>query len=240
MLRIGVCDDLPVFVEKLTEDIESWACRRQVNVQLKKFARGEEVLFDQEAAGDFAAVFMDVELEGINGMETAVKLRERNRLMSIVFVSQYERYFKQMFQVYPCQFIEKPIAREKVYDVLDKIVKEHQIFYESFIFKYKRKTVNITLGGVLYFASERRVIKILMENGREYVFYEKMDALERMLEGYSNRFIRIHQSYLVNGRQIEQFFPSRVMMRNGDVLPISRDKKDKMLLFYMSLMEEEC
>ncbi len=240
MLRIAVCDDLPVCVEKLTEVIESWACQRQVNVQLKKFAKGEEVLFDQEAAGDFTAVFVDVELEGIDGMETAARLRERNRLLSVVFVSQYERYFKQMFQVYPCQFIEKPVAQEKVYDVLDKIVREQRVFHESFLFKSNRKTVNISLGEVLYFASEKRVIKIRMESGREYTFYEKLDRLEKILEGYSSQFIRIHQSYLVNGRQIEQFFPSRVMVRNGDVLPVSRDKKEKMLQFYISFMEEEC
>lgn len=240
MLRIAVCDDLPVCVEKLTGAIESWACQRQVNVQLKKFARGEEVLFDQEAAGDFTAVFMDVELEGMDGMETAARLREKNSLLSVVFVSQYEGYFKQMFQVYPCQFIEKPVAQEKVYDVLDKIVREQRVSHESFLFRSNRKTVNISLGEVLYFASEKRIIKIRMKSGREYAFYEKLDQLEQTLEDYSNQFIRIHQSYLINGRQIEQFFHSRVMMRNGDVLPVSRDKKGRLMQFYISFMEEEC
>lgn len=238
MLRIAVCDDMSVCLEKLAGDIEIWAGQRRFNVQLEKFTSGEEVLFEQETAGDFAAVFMDIELAGIDGMETALKLREKNRLTSIVFVSQYEQYFKQMFRLYPVQYLEKPVARRKVFEVLDQIVEEHKLFYESFFFKYNRRTFNIPLYRVLYFVSERRLIRILMEDGREYVFYEKMDSLERFLTDYSSRFIRIHQSYLVNSRQIEQYFPRHVTLCNGDVLPISRDKKEEIMQFYVGLLEE--
>ena len=83
------------------------------------------------------------------------------------------------------------------------------------------------------------MIRILMENDKEYVFYEKLDDLERILADYNNRFIRIHQSYLVNGRQIEQYLPGYVVMRNGDVLPVSRDKKGKITAFYMDFIEEK-
>lgn len=239
MLRIAVCDDVPHYVEMLAGDIEAWAGQRRFNVQLEKFASGEEVLFEQEMAGDFTAVFMDIELDGMDGMETAMKLRERNRMVSIVFVSQYEQYFKQMFQVYPFQFIEKPVSRRKVNEVLDQIVEEHRIFYESFFFKYNRRLFHIALGEVLYFVSERRVIRIRMEHDKEYVFYEKLDALEKEIAGYNNRFIRIHKSYLVNGRQIEQYLPGQVMMRNGDLLPVSRDKKGKMMEYYVELLAEK-
>lgn len=239
MLRIAVCDDIPICVDMLADGIKAWADERQLNVQIEKFASGEEVLCGQEAAGDYAAVFMDIELDGIDGMETAMKLMERNRMVSIVFVSQYEQYFKQMFKIYPFRYIEKPVSRQKVWEVLDQIVEEHRLFYESFFFKYNRRNFHIALGEVFYFVSEKRVIRILMENDKEYVFYEKLDDLERILADYNNRFIRIHQSYLVNGRQIEQYLPGYVVMRNGDVLPVSRDKKGKITAFYMDFIEEK-
>ncbi|MDE5909721.1 MAG: LytTR family DNA-binding domain-containing protein [Lachnospiraceae bacterium] len=240
MLRIAVCDDIPIYVDMLADGIEAWADEKHFNVQLEKFASGEEVLFGQEAAGDYAVVFMDIELEGIDGMETAMKLRERNRMVSIVFVSQYEQYFKQMFKIYPFRYIEKPVSKQKVGEVLDQIVEEHRLFYESFFFQYNRRNFHIALGEVFYFVSERRVIRILMENDKEYVFYEKLDDLEKILADYNNRFIRIHQSYLVNGRQIEQYLPGYVVMRNGDTLPVSRDKKGKITEFYMDFLEEKC
>lgn len=237
MLRIAVCDDIPYYVEKMADMIESWAEERRIDVQLKKFMSGEEVLFDLEGEGSFAAVFMDIELGGIDGMEAALKVREQNRIVSIVFVSQHEKYFKQMFRVYPFQYIEKPLSSQKVHEVMDKIVLEHKLFYESFFFRYKRITFNITLWEVLYFVSDKRRIRILLEKGREYVFYEKLDALERKLSYYNNCFIRIHQSYLVNDRHVEEFHPRYVVMRNGDELPVSREKRCEIGRLHMKVMD---
>lgn len=236
MIRIGVCDDASCCVERLAESINDWADLRNISVQLLKFRSGEEVLFDLEDQGDFAAVFMDIELDGMNGMETALKLREENRLVSIVFVSQYEQYLKEMFRVYPFQFVEKPVSRQKVYKVLDQIVEEQRFFNESFIFRYNRKTFNIDLKQVLYFVSEKRIIRVLMEKGREQVFYGKLDELEEILSGYNHHFLRIHKSYLVNQRQIEQYHSKNIVMRNGDVLAVSRGKRSMVCQQHMKLL----
>lgn len=237
MIRVGVCDDVQIYVEALSGCIEDWAEIRNVHVQLEKFRSGEEVLLDLEQQGDFAAVFLDIEMNGINGIKTAVKLREKNRLVSIVFVSGYEQYFKEMFKVYPFLFIEKPISGQKVFQVLDQIVEEQMLFNESFTFRYNRTTFNIDLRRVLYFASEKRMIRVLMEDGREHVFYEKLDELEKILEEYNHHFVRIHQSFLVNERQIEQYHSRSIVMRNGDVLAVSRDKRNMIIELHVKLLE---
>lgn len=232
MLRIAVCDDALYYREKLTEYIEAWAAFQCLNVQIERFESGEEVLFDIEQRGDFSAVFMDVELSGMNGVEAAIQIRKQSRLVSIVFVSGYEKYFKQMFAAEPCYYVEKPVARLKVFDVLNRIVEEHRIFFESFVFNYNRVTFNVPLREVLYFASDRRMIKIHMEQGREFTFYKKLGALEEELACCNHHFVRIHQSYLINDRQIEQLYPKRVIMSNGDELPISRERKEAANRFF--------
>lgn len=98
MIRIGVCDDVSCYVETLGNFVMDWAKMRKINVKLEKFRSGEEVLLNLEAKGDFAVVFMDIELDGINGMETALKLRKADRFVSIVFVSGHEHYFKRCFR----------------------------------------------------------------------------------------------------------------------------------------------
>ncbi|MDE6203530.1 MAG: LytTR family DNA-binding domain-containing protein [Lachnospiraceae bacterium] len=227
MLRIAVCDDIPRYMEELADIIGSWSDVRGIHVQLKKFVSGEDLLFDLECAGDFAAVFMDIELSGIDGTETAVRLRRQSSVVSVVFVSQYEneRYLKQMCRIYPFLYMEKPVSRKKAYEVLDQIMEDHKVKYESYFFKYKHRTFNITLGEVLYFASEKRKVRVYLESGREYVFYAKLDVLEDVFSDYSNRFIRIHQSFLVNERHVEEFHPRYVVMRNGEMLPVSRERR---------------
>ncbi|MDD6492053.1 MAG: LytTR family DNA-binding domain-containing protein [Firmicutes bacterium] len=240
MIRIGLCDDVSVFVERLAEIVEDWAEKRLIRVKLESFQSGEEMVIAQEQQGDFLIAFIDVELKGMNGVETALKLRESNRMVDIVFVSQYDRYFRQMFAVYPCRFMEKPISVQKVFGMLDQIVEEQKLYHECFSFKHDRITFNIDLGQVLYFASEKRMIRILMENGREHAFYEKMDELEEILNGYNNQFLRIHQSYLVNGRQIEQYHPRHVIMRNGDMLSVSRGRRRAVCKFHMEQFKAGC
>ena len=124
--------------------------------------------------------------------------------------------------------------------VLDQIIEEQEFFNESFAFRYNRITFNIDLKRVIYFASEKRRIRILMEDGREHVFYEKLDELEEMLSGYNHHFLRIHKSYLVNERQIEQYHSKNVVMRNGDVLAVSREKRSMVCQLHMKLLAEKC
>lgn len=240
MVRIGICDDAGWQVENLAENIMNWAEARKTNVKLEKFRSGEEVLFDLEEQGDFAAVFMDIELDGINGMEAALRLRKENRLVSIVFVSQHERYWKESIQIYPSQFLEKPVSRQRIYEVLDQIMEEQKLYNESFCFRYNRITFSIELKRVLYFTSEKRIIRILMEDGREHIFYEKLDELEMELSEYNHNFMRIHKSYLVNERQIEQYHHKKIVMRNGDVLAVSREKREMVARSHMKLLAEKC
>ena len=234
-MRIAVCDDVPVYVEQLKRYIERWSAVRGVKARLTAFKNGEEVLFDLETEGDFAAVFMDVRLYGMDGMEVAARIREQNPRVSIVFISQYREFFHDMFRVYPFQYIEKPITQQKVYEALDKILDEQRFSYESFSFRYNRKTYNISLCQVLYFVSDRRRIRIIMEDGREMIFYEKLDELEKKLSAYNHHFLRIHQSYLVNERQIEEFSPDQVKMRGGKMLSVSREKRSRVRQFCMGL-----
>lgn len=230
-----MCDDVPVFVERLAEYIEMWAGLQHLNVQIKRFTSGEEVVFAQEDTGDFAAVFMDIALSGMNGMEAVAKIREKNSLVSIVFVTQYEEYLKQIIRIYPCQYIDKPASQEKVFEAMDKIAREHKLSYETYTLKYNRMTANIVLEEILYFTSEKRKIKVLLENGQNYFFYKKLNEVEKTLSCYNHQFFRIHQSYLVNFRLIKEYHPGHIIMHNGDRLPVSRFRRESVKLFKMGL-----
>lgn len=226
MLRIAVCDDAAFCREALAECIRAWAGLHGVRVQIEKYRSGEEVLLGIEQTGDFAVVFMDIELGGIDGIDAAVRIKELCGPVHFVFVTGHEEYFCEMFSVHPILYVPKPIARLKVFDVLDKIVEDQRIFFESFPVKYNRKTVNIPLGEVFYFESEKRRIKSFLERGRQYVFYQSMNMLEEELSLCNHNFVRTHQSYLVNARQIEQFNSKRLRMHNGADVPVSRGRRE--------------
>lgn len=225
-MRIAVCCDVPKYVKRIKKYTERWSLGRGIQIQLVAFRNGEEVLFGLEAEGDFSAVFMDIRLYETHVIEEAVRIREQNPQASIVLISQRRQYPDEMSRLYPYQYINKPIREQEIYEVLDKVVDEQRTTFETFSFQYNRMNHNITLRQVLYFVSDRRKIWIMMDDGRKLVFYGKMDLLEKRLSDYNHYFVRTHQSYLVNERQIESFLNDQIQMRNGELLPVSRKKRN--------------
>ena len=231
MVRIAICDDKDLHTRMLAGMICCWAKEKYLKLQLEIFRSGEEILCATEENGSFFVVFMDIRLKGLSGIETARRLRQMDRYVNIVFVSQYDGYFRQMFEIYPCYYIEKPISEKKLVAILERIMEEHKYIYAIYPFCYRRRNYRIFLRKVLYFCSERRKIRIMTEGETEYFFYKKLDVVEQQLKEYEVDFIRIHQSFLVNGRQVEQFYSDHVMMSNGERLAVSRERRENVNCF---------
>ena len=237
MLRIAVCDDTAACADYVEETVKSWAEKRCLNVQTEKMRSGEEMLEAIEQTGYYDIIFMDIDLKSrMNGLETAEKIREKDWHTCLIFISQYDNYLREVFRVQPFYYLQKPVPGKQIFKILDTAVERYRYLNEIYVFRYKGKTYSISLKDVLYFTSDKRIIRVKMTDGREYVFYETLDKLEFQLVRYMTRFLRIHKSYLVNGLQVEEYHPQQVMMRNRELLPISLDKRKTVGRFHMELL----
>lgn len=225
VIRIAVCGRLSAEAQKVERFVEDWALERNEPVQIRRFHTGEELLFETELSGAFSVVFLEMDLPGIGGVETAGRLRKNSRQVSIVFYAGEMRDFRELFPLSPVHFMECSINRRQVLERMDKVLKEQRFFYESFRFCYKHHAYQVNLREVLYFASDRRTVNILLETGKEYLMYGKLDEVEQRLRGSNLSFVRIHQSYLVNERYVEEYHHRMVRLKNRDVLPVSRRRK---------------
>lgn len=232
MLRIAVCDATPAKVERLAGYLNVWSRERKITTQLMCFQSGEEILFETEISGDFAVVFTGIELSGMNGIETARGIRQLNRLTGIVFIAERTQYLKEMMQIYPAQFVLGKVTRRKVFETMDRFWEERHYLQENFYFRFNHRSYIIDLWEVLYFTSEGRVVEILLETGRRYKVYTRLDTVEKSLSGRRICFIRIHQSYLVNSRHIEQYHRRMVRLKNSDELPVSRKRREEVVGLY--------
>lgn len=238
MLRIAVCDDMEAFGRRIAGVVKRWSMRRQVNVHLKQFFSGEELLADMEGTGYFDIVFMDIELgEGMNGLTAAAKVKEFCAHCCLIFLSQYD-YYKNAYQVHPFHYLDKASSNRKIMECLDQAEDMYRYLNESFAFRFGGISYSLLLKDILYFVSDKRVIRVCVENGSEFMFYGKLDELEQKLMSSRTRFVRIHQSFLINGRQVEQCHSCFLIMRNKEKLPISRKKRSAVMRFHMELLEK--
>lgn len=239
MLRIAICDDAKDYGERLAGIVEKWAVQRKLNIQLKKFISGEELLADIEETGYFDIVLLDIVFEcGIDGLTVAKRIKELYKHFCLIFISQYDSYYKEVFHIHPFQYLEKSSSEKKIIECLERAEKDFRYLNEIYVFRFKGMTYSIQLQDVLYFSSDKRVVRVLMKDGDEYIFYKKLDEIEEQIKKYNSIFLRIHKSYLVNGRQILQYHPKYVVVRNKDMLPVSTDKRNAVVRYHMDLLEK--
>ncbi len=237
MLRIAICEDEKEFADSLEKSLKNWEMKRGLNVSIRKFDHGTPLLYCINDNGMFDLIFMDVVMDKMNGLETAAKIRETDHITSIIFLSQYDEYFKQAYEVHPFHFLSKPVAQEELERVMDSFMEMKKQDVETFAFCINKSQYVIPLSEVLYFNSERRHINIICKD-RTYVFYGKLGEVQAEIEKKNCKFIRIHQSFLVNAKHIRTYHYETVVMENGETLAISRDKRKRMVDVHKMFLEE--
>lgn len=237
MMRIAICDDMPIVVHQLHSVLGELREKVDFPYQVDTFTDAEDFLKAREKDGEFDIVFLDVEIGDMNGIEVARTIRTENYDCVIIFISQYDKYYKAAFDVQPFHFLDKPIRREQLLNIL---VRAGQVINRGkrlFPFTYNRERCHIELNQIIYFVSEKRKVHLYTKS-EEYCFYDKLDDIEVRIHELNEEFIRIHQSYLVNPVYIKKFRPGCVVLWNDMELPVSVDKKREALKSYMESSEE--
>ena len=237
MLKIAICDDMKEFREDIDRRVQIWSAENGVNISVRKFDDGIPLLHCLNDNGMFDIIFLDVEMDESNGMEIAAQIREADYITAIVFVSQYEDYYKDAYDVHPFHFLSKPIKQSRIDEVMNTYVEMQKRNIETFSFCINKSMYTIWLSDILYFNSERRQVNIICREKR-YTIYGKLGEIEKQIEDKDCKFLRIHQSFLVNMRYIREYHYSEVVMSNGETLLISKENRKKMREIHMLLMEQ--
>lgn len=219
MLQIGICDDMSEVRLKLHVLLERLLEIKSVRCQIFEFSSGEGLLnWCSKHAGELDLVFLDIEMGGINGMETAKLLRKQDSNLQIVFVTGYTDYVFDGYSVSALGYIMKPAKAEQLEEVLQRAMGAlHQQEPEFFMCKNGESHYRIQKNTIDYFQSNGRQV-ICVADDHRYVFYAKLDQVENDVgEG----FVRIHQRYLVRAGAVGSIESSKLTV-NGETLPISR------------------
>ena len=98
---------------------------------------------NQEA--DYDAIFLDMEMGKLGGIETANKIRETDKYVIIVFVTSHTKYMKECFQCEPFRFLIKPINTDEINKVIKEIAIRLSQERKTFVFSEKRNIIRLFL-----------------------------------------------------------------------------------------------
>jgi DNA-binding LytR/AlgR family response regulator len=224
MLRIAICDDEEIICRQLEDMLFEIGNRINQEIETEIFYSGEELYRFLFRGSRYDIIFLDIELNQINGVEVGRRIRDelKDELTQIVYISCNEGYAMELFDVRPLNFIIKPLNKEKMQSVLTKAVK--LLDRENNFFEYKNGNVtfNIPLREILYFESCGRKVNMVLENEIK-TFYGKLSFVEEKIN--SCDFIMIHKSYLINFNYCIEYNYEYVKMSNQEVLAISQNNR---------------
>ena len=225
MFKIAVCDDIKVTCDELKEIILSKAKGvLHENISVDIFYSGDALISDIGEGNLYDLIFLDIELGGkINGVEVGHIIRDEmdDYTTQIVYISSKNNYDRQLFDVQPLHFLQKPIDVSKLLNDIRLAIKISGKGNKIFEFKNLRNTVKVPYKDILYFESKGREIS-LVSCKMKYTFYDNIKNLSKVLPDF---FIYPHRSYLVNYGLIACFKFEELIMSNGDIIPISRNKR---------------
>lgn len=223
MLRIGICDDQADARDALRFQLEKVLVEGAEEIVYEFSSGSGAVRWLKNHPCQIDLLFLDVEMDGISGMEAAEQIRTFDTDLIIVFVTGFADYVFEGYRVSAFDYIMKPLGTERIRDLLKRVRIE---LFENRNLYYTMKntdgTYRFPLSEIDYFYSDKRKV-ILVSRGSEYPFYGKLDEVEREL---CDNFVRIHQRYLVNAGKVEHIGVNHVKL-GEKTLPVSRALKEK-------------
>ena len=228
-MRIAICDDEKRICAILAEKVGK-ICPGAV---ILTYASGEELL-GADILPDI--LLLDIKMPGMSGMDVARTLRDKDWRKILIFITGEEDQVFNSFDLQAFHFLVKPVADEKLKEVLDRAQKElercgdmsgkHDKYIEI---QSGTSHVRVNLTQLLYAeVYDRKTILHMKDESIEY--YGQLSALEGLV---GNDFYRIHRSYLVNMKYVERYDRTSVTTLGGDIIPIARREYDGFLKAYM-------
>lgn len=247
MIHIAICDDdrpLTGIVEQLLLRI---AAEHAITVRCEVFFDGASLLravTEQQMCFDL--IYLDIEMADMNGIQTALTLREKELPALIVYMSGHEEYLKELFCTEPFRFLSKPIDETAFCSVFLAACERIRKRSGYFTFFCKRARHRIPFDRIAYFESNGRLISIYL-SGKEAVqtdsrpdqFYGKMNDIEEQVTSMNGRFLRVHQSFLVNFDYIKMLSSTEIEMLDGRKIQISEDRRKKVRAKFSALLDEK-
>ena len=237
MIRIAICDDEANIRSYLSSLIGVQSCP----CEIVEYASADDCLADQR---EIDLLFLDIELatdrSGLDGMALARKIRERatGTQPVIIFVTGYERYVFDAFDVGAFQYLLKPVDEEKFSQVFARAVAQIGTAKEKLGRVLTLQSANtsktVPLDSIYYIESSNHKVELHLKDG-EFDCYAKIGDLELELQG---QFFRIHKGYLVNLSYVDGYSKTEVTLTNGERLLLSKYKYQDFVKAYLHFLKK--
>lgn len=224
MFTIALCDDEDFYLDKYENIISKYFSKTNKVYEIVKFKTGDSLLLAlEDDPKRFEIFILDVVMPRMSGFELASKINELIENANIIFLTTSREFVFDAFEYRPINYLIKTDDDNKISQTLEKVLEKQQklISNDNFIYSSKTSYLNIPNASITYFEVLHRVITVHRYNMPNDEFYCSFKDLEKIID--DKKFIKIYRSYIVNMQYIYRVFNYQVELKDGTILPISRN-----------------
>lgn len=224
MWNIAICDDETFFRDWLKEMLLQYMQDKGVIYEIDTFSSGRELLDLGIELNRYQIIFLDINMDSINGLMTARKIREQNKEVFIVFITAFVDYSMEGYKVDAIRFLLKSSKNMQghIAECMDAIYEKMQydVTWKEFEFQEGKKKVSFDC--LLYVESKKHRLEfhVMEDKLVTYTMYETLNNMEKYIN--SGQFLRCHQSFLVNIKYIDNISRYKLALYNEKEFPIPK------------------
>lgn len=229
-MRIAVCDDDTVFARALCKRLEGLG---QSDMLVCAFSSGTDLVREISSGRRLDAVFLDIEMPGLNGLDSARKLREIGGELSIIFLTSHTELAMEGYEVDALRFLPKDCSDKKLTESLQAIQRELAA-KPNVVIRQKGEEYVVPPDKIILVQADNNTVHFTMCGETISARMKLTQALE-MLEKASQEFVKVHRCIIVNLRHVSKYNAKEIILDNGETVPISKscagEFKEKMFEF---------
>lgn len=217
-IHIAICDDEKTEIDYLTLLLQKWTKQSKITACISTFNSAESFLFSYPDNKDYDIILLDIQMDKMNGVELAKKLRENNATIQIIFITGFPDFMAEGYEVSALHYLIKPIKEDKLIKTLNKAVEKLNCLEKPLFLTIDGETHRIPLPEIRYIEAQGHYILI---KSTVYEYKVKLN-LSEIQKSLNNSFFRCQRSFIVNLAYIKKITRTAIVMDDMTEIPISR------------------
>lgn len=225
LINIAICDDDIKMTDEMQEIITQYKMDRNEEICCDIFYNGKSLMSEEK---EYDIIFLDIVMEEMDGIETAKRLRKRDKTVEIIYLTGYPGLTREALSVHAFEYLEKPVTKEQIYyqldEALEKVLRKklnEEYKYHIVAFNAGKNSIRLPIDDIYYFERVDRKLKAVTKKGN-FMLYETIASIEEKLHQYD--FVTPHQSFVVNINNMKDYVKDEIIMLNDDVIPVAQKR----------------
>ena len=218
MINIAICDDCEADAVKIKEIIENNYNKNKVTTSV--FFSGSDLL---KSRIFFDIIFLDIELNGENGIDIGNKIKELFYYTLIIYVTHYDSFYSDAFSLHAFQYILKPFNKDNLCNVTEDAINyvKNKRVQNTICLDINNEVINLKLQEIFYLEFVDKKVKVVSEYN---IIYLRVSLKYIFSKVKDYDFGIPHKAYIVNFNYIKNIKGNEIILVNSEHIPIAQKR----------------